>query len=215
MDTESATTSVRKETDASINSRSSRLEHEDYEPRSAQPKAVPLQLTSSRAIELSISCPKPESINIEECIEDDPHFSELPNKAEMQLRDLHAVSNGETSADLHSPGHCVVLSPVHTSAPADPEQAYSIHQLDRFPVQSSTEPDRIDSSRQQILDVVSEAVRIGESLNSPALCMVPLSILSPAFASPVLPLPMNQLNNALHQLVESSTQPSNGLDWPS
>jgi len=102
LDTESATISVRKETD----------------------------LTSSRAIELSISCPKPESVNIEECVEDDPHFSELPNEAEMQLRDLHAVSNGETSADLHSPGHCVVLSPVHTSAPADPEQAYSIHQLD-------------------------------------------------------------------------------------
>ncbi len=69
LDAESATTSVRKETDASMNSRSPRLEHEDYEPCSAQPEAVPLQLMSSRAIELPISCPKPESVNIEECVD--------------------------------------------------------------------------------------------------------------------------------------------------
>ena len=213
---------VRKEIETSVNTCSPRLEPEEPESPLALSEAVPQRLDTQRAIKLSI-----RYLNLDprhpESKMGISHVEVVGSCAEKLTESVNVeVSNEETSADSHSPGRCTIPSPAHTSAPADPEQAFStpqlessMLQLDRFPVQSSTEPDCINSSRRQVLDVVSGTVRIGESPHSPALRTVPASILSPASASPVLPLPTTQLNSALRQLVESSTQSSNRLDWSS
>ncbi|KAF8335639.1 hypothetical protein F5887DRAFT_921045 [Amanita rubescens] len=223
---------VRKETDASVNSCSPRHDPEDPEILPVQPEATLQHLNIRRTIELSTtwsnSLPHhPEStlgishvekgilrhleaVNVEERVEGDPQDLELPNEVETQLRN-HAVNNEETSGVSHSPP-CVVLSPLCPSNPVRPvRQAYSTPQLESFmlqlnqsSVQSNVIPDCLDSSRRQVLDVVGEGVGISENLCSPALCTVPLSIFSSAFANPVLSLPTTQLNLQRSRVMNST-----------
>ncbi|KAF8321955.1 hypothetical protein F5887DRAFT_1087345 [Amanita rubescens] len=161
-----------------------------------------------------------ESVNVEERVEDIPQGLVLSNEEETRLQGPYVFNNEETSADLHSPSPRVALLSLCPSTPVHPVQVYPILQLESIVLQldqpfmqSDVEPDSLDSSRRRVLDVVRETVGISENLHSPALCTVPASIPSSALTNPVLSLPTTQLNSALRQLVGSSKQSSNELDW--
>ncbi|KAF8347517.1 hypothetical protein F5887DRAFT_1072518 [Amanita rubescens] len=165
-----------------------------------------------------------EAVNAEERAGDDPQVLKQHNEAEEQLRDPHTVNDKEMSSDLHSPDPCMALAPLTHTATL-PTQAVSPHQLKDISFEShqlfqhltqlGCVPDCLNSSRRRVLDIISETAGISESLHSPAFCTVPVSIPLSAFTNPVLPLPTTQLNSVLRQLVRSSTQSSNELDWSS
>ncbi|KAF8341843.1 hypothetical protein F5887DRAFT_919022 [Amanita rubescens] len=218
---------VRREIDLSM----SACSPEDSEPPPVQPEAAPQHFNIPRATELSIPCSKPvlrrpepilgishveisenraerlpESVNVEERVEDTP-------------QDPYAVNNEERNVNLHSPSPRVAVSSPYPSILVHPVQAYPILQLKSIALQldqpfmrSNVGPDCLDSSRQQVLDVVSGTVGVSINPHSPVPSAVPTSFFSSTSTSALLSLPTTQLSSALRQLVGSSTQSS---DLPS
>ncbi|KAF8332547.1 hypothetical protein F5887DRAFT_1080693 [Amanita rubescens] len=145
---------IRKETEASVDSCSPRLEPEEPESSPVQPKAAPQQLYVPRAIGLSTTCSNPvshhpestlgishvevsesraerflESVNVEERVEDTPQDLVLSNEEETRLRDPYAINNKERSVNLRSPSPRVAVSSPYPSMLVYPVQAYPILQL--------------------------------------------------------------------------------------
>ncbi|KAF8344801.1 hypothetical protein F5887DRAFT_917826 [Amanita rubescens] len=203
---------VRREIDLSM----SACSPEDSEPPPVQPEAAPQHFNIPRATELSIPCSKlvlrrpepilPESVNVEERVEDTP-------------QDPYTVNNEERNVNLHSPSPRVAVSSPYPSILVHPVQAYPILQLKSIALQldqpfmrSNVGPDCLDSSRQQVLDVVSGTVGVSINPHSPVPSAVPTLFFSSTSTSALLSLPTTQLSSALRQLVGSSTQSS---DLPS
>ncbi|KAF8341075.1 hypothetical protein F5887DRAFT_1076642 [Amanita rubescens] len=199
---------IRKETEASVDSCSPRLEPEEPESSPVQPKAAPQQLYVPRAIGLSTTCSNPvshhpestlgishvevsesraerlpESVNVKERVEDTPQDLALSNEEETRLRGPYVFNNEEMSSNLHSPGPCMALAPL-THMATLPTQAVSPHQLKDISFESH-----------QLVQHPTQLGCVPDCLDSSQRQILDI------------------LNSALRQLVGSSKQSSNELDW--